>query len=278
MSLTQVEQISIFLDVALMASRAGGVVLENYWGKQFSVAEKERAGDLVTEVDQKAEQEILTVIKRHFRDHSILAEESGNIINKDTPYLWVIDPLDGTTNYAHGYPQAAVSIGLMIEGIPSVGVVYNPIRQELWSAARGLGATLNNQPIKVSKTDKLANSLLVTGFAYDRRETSDNNYAEFCYLTHLTQGVRRGGSASLDLCDVASGRLDGYWERGLKPWDLLAGVVILEEAGGKISAYDGGKFDLDSGRILATNGHIHNDLSKSLLSTPRLPDFDFTDY
>jgi myo-inositol-1(or 4)-monophosphatase len=273
---TNPEELLVFLDIALLAARAGGVVLNNYWGKQFSIAEKERAGDLITEVDQKAEQEILKVIKRHCPNHSILAEESGKINTQESKYLWVIDPLDGTTNYAHGYPQAAVSVGLIIEDIPSVGVVYNPIKQELWSAARGLGATLNSQPIRVSNTPNLADTLLVTGFAYDRRETDDNNYAEFCYLTHLTQGVRRGGSASLDLCDVACGRLDGYWERGLKPWDLLAGVVILTEAGGKISAYDGTEFDLESGRILATNGYIHEVLSETLLTTPHSEDFNFT--
>jgi len=147
--------------------------------------------------------------------------------------------------------------------------------KELWSAAQGLGATLNNIPIQVSTTDKLGNSLLVTGFAYDRRETEDNNYSEFCYLTHLTQGVRRGGSASLDLCHVATGRLDGYWERGLKPWDLLGGIVILKEAGGKISAYDGSEFDLYSGRILATNGYLHSALSQALLNTPHGADLSF---
>lgn len=270
------EQISTFLDVALIAAKAGGVVLQNYWGKQFNVTEKGRAGDLLTEVDQKSEQEIITVIKRHCPQHNILAEESGKIDNQNHQFLWVIDPLDGTTNYAHGYPQAAVSIGLMVEGIPTVGVVYNPMTQELWSAGKGLGATLNYNKIQVSTTDNLGDSLLVTGFAYDRRETDDNNYAEFCYLTHLTQGVRRGGSASLDLCYVACGRLDGYWERGLKPWDLLAGVVILEEAGGVISAYDESQFELESGRILATNGKIHTTLSKVLLNTPHSSNFSFS--
>lgn len=145
----------------------------------------------------------------------------------------------------------------------------------MWCAAEGLGATLNNKPIQVSETNTLATSLLVTGFAYDRRETEDNNYAEFCYLTHLTQGVRRSGSASLDLCDVATGRLDGYWERGLSPWDLCAGVVILQEAGGKVSAYDGSSFDLFSGRIVATNGYIHAELIQALQNTPRYPAFVF---
>jgi len=267
--------ISTYLDVALLAARAGGNVLSSYWGKQLAIAEKGRAGDLVTQVDKESEQEIITVIKRHCPNHSILAEESGASGDRNHQYQWVIDPLDGTTNYAHGYPQAAVSIALTIDGEPSLGVVYNPMREELWSAAKGLGATLNNQKIKVSTTAELKDSLLVTGFAYDRRETDDNNYAEFCYLTHLTQGVRRAGSASLDLCELAGGRLDGYWERGLKPWDLLAGVVIHTEAGGQISAYDGTKFNIDSGRILATNGKIHDSLIEALKNTPHSPAFSF---
>lgn len=263
------------LDIAILAAQEGGAILKQYWGKQLDIREKGRSGDLITEVDQKSEEKVLSVIKRHYPDHGILAEESGTIGFQESEYLWVIDPLDGTTNYAHGYPQAAVSIGLLASGKPLVGVVYNPIREELWSAADGLGATLNRVPIRVSRTNNLTNSLLVTGFAYDRRETEDNNYAEFCYLTNLTQGVRRGGSASLDLCDVATGRLDGYWERGLKPWDLLAGVVIVKEAGGFVTAYDGSEFDLDSGRILATNGYIHSQLSNALGNTPHNTAFSF---
>ncbi|MFM7577954.1 MAG: inositol monophosphatase family protein, partial [Microcystaceae cyanobacterium] len=179
-------------------------------------------------------------------------------------YLWAIDPLDGTTNYAHGYPLACVSVGLMVKGVPVVGAIYNPFRRELFRAAQGLGATLNRRPIRVSATPTLEKSLLVTGFAYDRCTTPDNNYAEFCYLTHLTQGVRRSGSAALDLTEVACGRLDGYWERGIKPWDIVAGLVILAEAGGKATAYNETPLDLTSGRILATNGVIHHQLSQAL--------------
>jgi myo-inositol-1(or 4)-monophosphatase len=157
---------------------------------------------------------------------------------------------------------------LLVEGVPQVGAVYNPFRDELFRAAKGLGATLNRRPIYVSQTEQLKKSLLVTGFAYDRTETSDNNYAEFCHLTHLTQGVRRSGAAALDLVDVACGRLDGYWERGIKPWDIAAGIVILEEAGGKVTAYDDKKaIDIASGRILATNGKIHRSLSQALQET-----------
>ena len=255
-----------FLEVATESVLAAGAVLEDLYGKLEAIAEKGRPGDLVTEADKKAESIILDIIARHYPDHAILAEESGYLGDQTAnPYLWAIDPLDGTTNYAHGYPIACVSVGLMIEGIPQVGAIYNPFRQELFRGAKGLGATLNRRPIRVSQTTSLEKSLLVSGFAYDRRETLDNNYAEFCHLTHLTQGVRRSGSAALDLADVACGRLEGYWERGIKAWDIVAGVVILEEAGGVVTSYDNHSLDIQSGRILATNGLIHQELSQSLL-------------
>ncbi len=263
--------LAIFLDIATEAAMTAGAILQQYWGNLSQIEEKGRPGDLVTEADLLAEKAILDVLSRHLPDRAILAEESGQLGEVDaTDYLWAIDPLDGTTNYAHGYTASAVSIGLLIKGIPAVGVVYDPFRQELFRAATGLGATCNRRPIRVSETEELSKSLLVTGFAYDRRETKDNNYAEFCYLTHLTQGVRRSGSAALDLVNVASGRLDGYWERGLSPWDIVAGIVIVEEAGGKVSAYDRTPIDLASGRILATNGKLHSSLSQALKETPAL--------
>lgn len=271
------DQLQIFLDVATEAALAAGVVLQDYFGNLESIQEKGRPGDLVTAADKEAEAEILTVLRRHLPDHAILAEESGKAGDGDSPYLWAIDPLDGTTNYAHQYPASAVSIGLLIDGVPQVGVIYDPFRQELFRAARGLGATRNRRPIQVSRTTELSKSLLVTGFAYDRRQTSDNNYAEFCYLTHLTQGVRRSGSASLDLAAVACGRCDGFWERGLSPWDVTAGIIILEEAGGMVTAYDGSPFQMGSGRILATNGRIHSSLSTELQRVPPISiwaDFD----
>lgn len=262
-----------FLDVATEAAMAGGAVLKHYWGNLSSIQEKGRSGDLVTEADKASEVEVLAVIKRHFSDHAILAEESGKMGHQDSALLWAIDPLDGTTNYAHGYPLCAVSIGLLLDGVPIVGVVYNPILEDLYRGAKGLGATHNRRPMQVSTTGKLDQSLLVTGFAYDRRETLDNNYAEFCHLTHLTQGVRRGGSASVDLAHVASGCLDGYWERGLSPWDLAAGVVLVEEAGGQTSAYDGTPFDIYSGRLVATNGPLHQPIVHELSQVEPLPQF-----
>ena len=254
-----------FLEIATEAALSAGAILQSYWGNLKSVQEKGRPGDLVTEADAAAEAVVITILKRHFPDHQILAEESGHQGDAVSRFLWAIDPLDGTTNYAHQYPFSATSIALLIDGVPQVGVIFDPFHQELFRAAKGLGATLNRKPIQVSKTNTLAQSLLVTGFAYDRRETPDNNYAEFCHLTHLTQGVRRGGSASIDLAYVACGRLDGYWERGLSPWDIAAGIVLVQEAGGQVSAYDQSPIDLSSGRILATNTCLHEALSTELL-------------
>jgi myo-inositol-1(or 4)-monophosphatase len=254
-----------FLEIATEAALSAGAILQSYWGNLESVQEKGRPGDLVTEADAAAEAAVITILKRHFPDHQILAEESGHQGNTVSRFLWAIDPLDGTTNYAHQYPFSATSIALLMDGVPQVGVIFDPFHQELFRAAKGLGATLNRNPIQVSKTNTLAQSLLVTGFAYDRRETPDNNYAEFCHLTHLTQGVRRGGSASIDLAYVACGRLDGYWERGLSPWDIAAGIVLVQEAGGQVSAYDQSPIDLSSGRILATNSYLHEALSTQLL-------------
>jgi myo-inositol-1(or 4)-monophosphatase len=259
MSLPPASALQRWLDSATEAALAAGAVLQNYWGNLTTIDEKGRSGDLVTEADRAAEAEVMAVLRRHLPpDHGILAEESGAMGNPDAALLWAIDPLDGTTNYTHQYPFCAVSIGLLAEGEPVLGVIYNPIHQELFRAAAGLGATLNRRPIRVSSTDQLAQSLLVTGFAYDRRETPDNNYAEFCHFTHLTQGVRRGGSAAIDLAYVACGRLDGYWERGLSPWDIAAGIALLREAGGQVTAYDGSPLDIMAGRLLATNGHLHS--------------------
>lgn len=257
------DQLRTFLDIATEAALAAGAVLKEHQGT-LVVHEKGATDNIVTEADKASEAVLLEAFQRHLPDHAILSEEAGALGQQDNPYLWAIDPLDGTTNYAHQYPVFAVSIGLLVDGIPSLGVIYDPSKDELFRGAIGLGATCNRCPIQVSQANDLAKSLLVTGFAYDRRETEDNNYAEFCHFTHLTQGVRRGGAAALDLAYVACGRLDAYWERGLSPWDIVAGVAILREAGGKVTAYDGSPLMLDSGRILATNGHLHQTLSTEL--------------
>ena len=268
--ISDLNQLQILLDVATEAALAAGAILQAYWGNLEAIEEKGRPGDLVTEADKAAEAAILQILHRHVPDHKILAEESGQLGNQESAYLWAIDPLDGTTNYAHQYPASAVSVGLIIDGIPQVGAIFDPFREELFRAAKGLGATRNRRPIRVSDTATLEKSLLVTGFAYDRRQTTDNNYAEFCHLTHLTQGVRRSGSAALDLAYVACGRLDGYWERGLSPWDIAAGIVLVEEAGGTVTAYDRSPLNISSGRILATNGPLHSSLSQALQNVPPL--------
>ncbi|WP_028954158.1 inositol monophosphatase family protein [Synechocystis sp. PCC 7509] len=268
--MTSSSQLSGFLEIATEAALAAGEVLLDYLGNIGTATQKGRPGDLVTVADKASEAVVLEILQRHFPNHSILAEESGKLGLAESQYLWAIDPLDGTTNYAHQYPFFAVSIGLLVDGIPEVGVIFDPFAQELFRAARGLGATKNRRPIQVSTTNKLSESLLVSGFAYDRHETADNNYAEFCHLTHLTQGVRRSGSAALDLAHVACGRLDGYWERGIAPWDISAGVILLQEAGGKVTAYDQSPLSIESGRILATNGLIHHNLSQELIKVAAL--------
>lgn len=262
-----------FLDIATEAASAGGAVLQHYWGNLSDIRQKGRPGDLVTEADKAAEKEVLAVLRLHLPDHAILAEESGSLGTQTNGLLWAVDPLDGTTNYTHQYPFCGCSVGLLIDGKPAVGAIFDPVHNHLFRAAKGLGATCNREPISVSGTESLADSLLVTGFAYDRRETIDNNYAEFCHLTHLTQGVRRGGAASIDLAYVACGRLDGYWERGLSPWDLAAGVILVQEAGGQVTAYDQSPFEIETGRLLATNGKIHSELSTALANVEPLARF-----
>lgn len=263
------QELEDFLASALEAAIGAGDILRNYWGNIPQIEEKSHAGDLVTIADRESEKFILDLLHARYPSHAMLAEESGSTFPKieeaNNPFTWVIDPLDGTTNYTHQFPFFSVSIALMYEHKPIIGVVYNPITGEIFHAVKGQGAYLDSMPIAVSKIASLSNSLLVTGFAYDRRENPDNNFAEFCKLTQLTQGVRRLGSAALDLAFVAAGRFDGYWERGLKPWDVAAGILLVEEAGGCVSGYKGAPFDLYSGRILAANKMIHEALNQALL-------------
>ena len=241
-----------------------GEILKSYWGKAKHVKQKQFYWDLVTEADIASEAYILEALKLRFPDHQILSEEAGLLAAPHSSYQWFVDPLDGTTNFVHQYPMISVSIGLLINQIPSVGVIYNPIFEELFQASLGQGATFNGSFMHVSTVNALERSLLATGFAYDRRNEKRHNYAEFCYMTNLCQGVRRGGSAALDLAYVAAGRLDGYWERGIKPWDMAAGITLVREAGGQVTSYENGPIDITSGRILASNGHIHSLLSEDL--------------
>ncbi|MBA2727564.1 MAG: inositol monophosphatase [Parachlamydiaceae bacterium] len=253
-----------FLKVAIDAAIQAGEILLKYWGQLSAIKEKEFSGDLVTEADQESEVLIMDILHTHFPDHAFLGEEGGAKFSGKNEYMWCVDPLDGTTNYTHQFPIFSVSIALLYHKKPIVGVVYNPITKELFHAAKGLGAYCNGTKLHVSKVTQLTKSLLVTGFPYNRRENSDNNYREFFHMTHISQGVRRLGSAALDLAYVAAGRLDGYWEKGLKPWDMAAGVIILKEAKGRVSAFDLSEFQLFEGNLLATNGLIHSALSDHL--------------
>ena len=261
------QDIQQFLTVATQAAQAGGEILQNFWGKLENVQEK-TPGNLVTEADTASERVVLDILKTAFPEHRILAEESGASGEMTSSYVWAVDPLDGTTNYTHHFPVFSVSVGLLLNGQPIVGVVYNPITDELFTAGLGLGAFLTqngaSQQIRVSRTRQVADSLLATGFAYDRTKVKDNNYAEFCHFTQVTQGVRRLGSAALDLAYVAAGRFDGYWERGLSPWDMVAGIVLVLEAGGQVSGYDQSAINIASGRVLATNGLLHTVMSQEL--------------
>jgi myo-inositol-1(or 4)-monophosphatase len=244
-----------YLEVAKAAAFRAGTILRERISDRREISYK---GDinLVTEMDRLSEKAVVAAILEAFPDHGVLAEEEAQIENS-SGFLWIIDPLDGTTNYAHGYPSFSVSIGLERSGDIIVGVVYDPMRDELFSAARGQGAYLKGKPISVSGNDVLIRSLLATGFPYDRAVSKDNNLNYFNALIMAAQEIRRSGSASLDLCAVAAGRLDGYWELKLHPWDVAAGSLIVQEAGGTVSDLTGTRFSIRDKEIVASNGRIH---------------------
>jgi myo-inositol-1(or 4)-monophosphatase len=219
--------------------------------------------DLVTEVDGLAERAIVGYLGKKFPGHSFLAEETGGS-ELGSEFLWVVDPLDGTTNYAHGFPVYCVSIGLRYLDSVILGVVYNPNLDELFTATRNGGAYLNGKRIAVSKTRSLTRSLLATGFPYDIRESKVNNLNHFSAFALKAQAVRRAGSAALDLCYLACGRFDGFWELKLAPWDVAAGSLMVAEAGGRVSDFRGGRFSIFAKEMLASNGKIHNQMIKTL--------------
>ena len=245
------------LEVAVAAAAAAGQVLRDRFGQRLDVQYKGEV-DLVTEADEKAEQTIKEALQEAFPTYGMLAEEGGSLTGEGES-RWIVDPLDGTTNYAHGLPIFAVSIALERAGQVILGVVHDPMAQETYVAERGGGATLNGQPIGVSDTDELIRALLATGFPYDRDDLPAvvDLFGRFAVLT---QSMRRLGSAALDMCYVAAGRLDGYYERGIKAWDIAAGCLILEEAGGKITDYGGHELHLERGEVVASNGPLHPDL------------------
>ena len=256
-------EIESLYEISKSAALKGGEVLMKNYGNIREINHKGKIGDLVTNSDFEAEEKIIDFLNKKTPDIQILAEESGYKGNENS-LKWCIDPLDGTTNYAHGFPFFGTSIGLTFNDKPILGAISVPFFKELYSAAPGIGSFCNNKHIQVSNTSKLIDSLLVTGFAYDRRTNIQNNYSEFCLLTDKTRGVRRAGAAAVDLAFVAAGRLDGFWERGLSKWDLAAGVPIVELAGGTVTNYPKGNFELASGRILACTPGIENEIKMEL--------------
>lgn len=233
-----------------------GAILTRYAQSGFHIEYKGLI-NLVTEADHAAEQCVIDCIRSQYPAHGFLAEERGRVEQGSSPYVWIIDPLDGTTNFAHGFPAYCVSIGLEYKGECIAGVVYDPTREELFSATRGGGARLNGRPIQVSRTAILDQALLVTGFAYDIRDTPQNNLDHFVRFALRAQGIRRTGSAALDLCYVAAARFDGFWEVKLNPWDMAAGSIILKEAGGQITNFRGDTHSLYGQELVASNSLIH---------------------
>lgn len=244
------------LETAISAARKAGAILQHFAQSGFSIAYKNPI-NLVTDADHAAEQAVIEHLGKRFPTHRFLAEERGHVDRETSPYLWIIDPLDGTTNFAHGYPVYCVSIGLEYQGQCILGAVFDPSRNELFTAVRGHGAHLNGHPIRVSQTASLDSSLLVTGFAYDIRETNQNNLDHFVRFALKAQGVRRTGSAALDLCYVAAGRFDGFWEVKLNPWDMAAGSVLVREAGGRLTNFRGQELSIYGQELVASNGRIH---------------------
>lgn len=250
------------VEVAVEAAKAAGEVLMELRGR-VDVQMKGRI-DLVTEADVAAEKVIVERLRNAFPDHQIVAEESGVHEAVDADYCWYVDPLDGTTNYAHGLPEFAVSIALLEKGVPMVGVVHAPGLRECYVAEKGKGTTLNGKPVRVSSEGELVRSLLATGFPYDIATSEHNNIDHFCRFVLACRDVRRIGAAALDLAYLSAGRFDAFWEYGLNPWDFAAGCLLVEEAGGQVSDFRGGPFDVRMRSVLASNGVLHETMLKGL--------------
>ncbi len=252
------------LDLAKSLARAAGTLQRERYETKLAIETKSVALDLVTEVDKQCEALIVEGIRAARPQDAIVAEEGGNYETqkRDIPssrdWTWIIDPLDGTTNFAHGYPCFAVSIGIEYRSVREVAVVYEPLRDELFHALRDAGAFRNDRPIRVSDETQLERAMLTTGFAYDIHQNTDDNLDLFRRFIKRARALRRDGSAALDLCFVACGRFDGYWEKSLNPWDVSAGLLLVEEAGGRISDYAGGPAPRSGAQIVASNGKIHN--------------------
>lgn len=244
------------LAVLVEAALAGGSILEGYFGGDFRISYK-GALNLVTDADLASEKEVVGILKRRFPGAAILAEEGGEE-SGESSVRFIIDPLDGTTNFAHGYPVFAVSIAFEESLSVTAGAVYDPTRKELFTAAKGKGAFLNGRRLGVSSTKRLQEALLVTGFPYDLKEDLTRNMRLFNRFMGASRAIRRDGSAALDLCYVAAGRFDGFWEERLGPWDTAAGALIVEEAGGRVSDLTGGPFHYRKGAIVASNSALHD--------------------
>jgi len=246
----------LYLTTAIEAVVLAGDLQMARVGEEFAV-EKKSAIDLVTEVDVAVERRFRALIAERFPDHQILAEELGGAAAVPPGPCWVFDPIDGTTNFAHGLPIFCASLALEIDGVAEVGAVYDPNRRELFTAERGGGAFLNGRPLRVSPAARLVDAMLVTGFPYDVHTRVDEIVGLFGAFVGRARAVRRLGSAALDLCYVAAGRLDGFWETDLKPWAIAGGALIVAEAGGRVTDTDGAPFASRGGHVLATNGHLH---------------------
>ncbi|MCZ7619987.1 MAG: inositol monophosphatase [Myxococcota bacterium] len=259
--LAEVEQVRA---LAIRLAREAGAVQRRRYETALQISSKSRAIDLVTEVDRACEQLIVETLRRERPGDDILAEEGGAHEDGGAAWRWIIDPLDGTVNFAHGYPFFCVSIGVEHAGIRTVGVVYEPLRDELFDAMRGGGARRNGEAIRVSTAATVQRALLATGFAYDVHDSPVDNLDLLTRAVKAAGGVRRDGSAAIDLCYVACGRFEGYWELKLHAWDVAAGILIVEEAGGRTSDLAGGPVPADGREILASNGILHDDLLRLL--------------
>ena len=255
------------LAIARLAAERAGLLIAKHWDGAFEVQFKGDV-DLVSEVDLASERLLVAALQDAFPDDALLGEEGG-IVGPESARTWHIDPLDGTTNFSHGFPQFCVSIALTVASVPVVGVVHEPIRGWTFSAVRGGGAWLGGRSLSVSETPSLDGALLATGFPYDRRTNPDNNIDRVEAMLTRVQGIRRAGSAALDLCFVAAGWLDGFWEDRLNSWDLAAGALIIEEAGGRVSGPDGSVLDIARGAVVGSNGQWHDTLLRALRDASR---------
>lgn len=248
-----------FKQVLLEATKEAGKIIQQYFQGSFNIENKEGINNLVTEVDKHSEKAIIDIIRKNYPGHSIISEEVGEML-QESDYQWIIDPIDGTVNFAHGIPICCVSIGLKHKDELLLGAVYNPMMNELFFAEKGKGAYLNDKPIRVSSKTNFAKACLVTGFPYKWPNSSEHPIRVFERFILEGLPVRRLGSAAIDLCWVACGRFDGFWEYNLSSWDVAAGYLIVQEAGGRITNFDGAPYSVFDKETLATNGHIHEDM------------------